>query len=100
MRVADSVVTLINAQHGVEVGTEIIWNYVDRFARPTLFVINQIDHPQANFDQSYQSIVDLVGNNAVKIQYPLIIDGAQCIVDVLKMKVYKFKPEGGKPEQL
>lgn len=100
MRVADSLVAVINAQHGVEVGTEIIWEYINRFSRPTLFVINQIDHPQANYDQSFQSIVDLVGNNAVKIQYPIIIDGAQCIVDVLKMKVYKFKPEGGKPEKL
>ena len=100
MRVADSLVTVVNAQHGVEIGTEIIWEYINRFSRPTLFVVNQIDHPQANFDHSYQSIVDLVGNNAVKIQYPIIIDGAQCIVDVLKMKVYKFKPEGGKPEKL
>jgi elongation factor G len=100
MRVADSLVTVINAQQGVEVGTEIIWEYINKFSRPTLFVINQIDHPQANFDRSYQSIVDLVGNNAVKIQYPIIIDGAQCIVDVLKMKVYKFGPQGGKPEKL
>ena len=100
MRVADSLVTVINAQHGVEVGTEIIWQYINKFSRPTLFVINQIEHPQANFDNSYQSIVDLVGNNAVKIQYPIVLDGAQCIVDVLKMKVYKFGPEGGKPEKL
>ena len=100
MRVADSLVTVINAQQGVEIGTEIIWEYINRFSRPTLFVINQIDHPKANFDQSFQSIVDLVGNNAVKVQYPIKIDGAQCIVDVLKMKVYKFKPEGGKPEKL
>jgi len=100
MRVADSLVTVINAQHGVEVGTEIIWQYINKFSRPTLFVINQIEHPQANFDSSFQSIVDLVGNNAVKIQYPIVLDGAQCIVDVLKMKVYKFGPEGGKPEKL
>ncbi|MEL4454345.1 elongation factor G [Lutimonas vermicola] len=100
MRVADSLVTVINAQQGVEVGTEIIWQYINKFSRPTLFVINQIDHPQANFDNSYNSIVNLVGNNAVKIQYPIVLDGAQCIADVLKMKVYKFKPEGGKPEKL
>ena len=100
MRVADTVVMLINAQHGTEVGTEIIWNYVDRFAKPSLFVINQIDHEKADFEASYRSIVDLVGNNAIKIQYPLVIDGAQCIVDVLKMKMYKFGPEGGKPEKL
>ncbi|MCP4884118.1 MAG: elongation factor G [Flavobacteriales bacterium] len=99
MRVADSLVTVINAQQGVEIGTEIIWQYINKFSRPTLFVINQIDHPQANFDSSYQSIVDLVGNNAIKIQYPIVMDGAQCIIDVLKMKMYKFKPEGGKPEK-
>ncbi|RXP57658.1 elongation factor G [Lutibacter sp. HS1-25] len=100
MRVADSIVTVINAQHGVEIGTEIIWNYVDRFSKPTLFVINQIDNPNADFDESFKSIVELVGKNAVKIQYPIVVDGAQCIVDVLKMKMYKFGAEGGKPEKL
>ncbi len=99
MRVADTILMVINAQHGAEVGTEIIWNYVDRFAKPSLFVINQIDHKKADFDNSFASIIDLVGNNAIKIQYPLIVDGAQCIIDVLKMKMYKFGPEGGKPEK-
>jgi len=100
IRVVDTVVTVINGQNGVEVGTEIIWNYIDKYLKPTLFVINQIDHPNANFDESFKSIKSLVGNNAVKIQYPIIMDGAQCIVDVLKMKLYKFSPEGGKPEKL
>ena len=100
MRVADSVVTVVNAQHGVEVGTEIIWNYVDRFSLPTLFVINQIDSQNADFEGSFKSIVELIGKNAVKIQYPLVVDGAQCIIDVLKMKMYKFGPKGGKPEKL
>jgi elongation factor G len=100
MRVADSIVTVINGQHGVEIGTEIIWNYVDRYSKPTLFVVNQIDNPNTDFDNCFKSIVDLIGNNAVKIQYPLVVDGAQCIIDVLKMKMYKFGPEGGKPEKL
>ena len=100
IRVADTVVTVLNGQHGVEVGTEIIWNYIDKYHKPTLFVINQIDHPNVKFEESFNSIKTLVGNNAVKIQYPLKVDGAQCIVDVLKMKMYKFSAEGGKPEKL
>ena len=100
IRVADTVATVINGRNGVEVGTEIIWNYIDKYNRPTLFVINQIDHPDTNFDKSFNSIKSLVGNNAVKMQYPIVIDGAQCIIDVLKMKLYKFSPEGGKPEKL
>ena len=100
IRVGDTVVTVINGRQGVEVGTEIIWNYIDKYNRPTLFVINQIDHPDLKYDESFNGIKSLVGNNAVKIQYPLKVDGAQCIVDVLKMKMYKFGPEGGKPEKL
>lgn len=100
IRVADSIVNVINGQHGVEVGTEIIWDYVDKYQKPTIFVVNQIDHPACDFDESLKSIRELVGNNAVQIQYPLKIDGAQCILDVLKMKVYRFGSKGGKPEKL
>ena len=98
--VADTIVTVLNAQYGVEIGTEIIWSYIDTYQKPTLFVINQIDHVNANFEDSFRSIKELVGNNAVKIQYPIKIDGAQAIIDVLKMKCYKFPPQGGKPEKL
>lgn len=100
IRVADTVLTVINGRQGVEVGTEIIWNYIDKYHKPTLFVVNQIDHPDTKFDDSFKGITSLVGNNAVKIQFPIKIDGAQCIIDVLKMKCYKFKAEGGKPEKL
>lgn len=100
IRVADTIVTVLNAQHGVEIGTEIIWNYIHTYHKPTLFVINQIDHAGANWEDSLKSLKELVGKNMVLIQYPLKIDGAQCIVDVLKMKCYKFGPEGGKPEKL
>jgi len=100
MRVADTVAMIINAQHGVEVGTEITWNYTDRYRKPTLFVINQIDHPKANFEDSFSSIINQFGNNAILMQYPIIIDGQQCIIDVLKMRMYKFGENGGKPEKL
>ncbi|TXG39725.1 elongation factor G [Seonamhaeicola maritimus] len=100
IRVGDTIATVINGRHGVEVGTEIIWNYIDKYNKPTLFIINQIDHPDCNFEDAFKSIKTLVGNNAVQIQYPIKLDGAQCIIDVLKMKCYKFGPEGGKPEKL
>ena len=100
IRVADTIVTVLNGQYGVEVGTEIIWNYIKEYHKPTVFVVNQIDHPGLNFESAFNSLKNLVGNKAVKIQYPLIVNGAQCIIDVLKMKMYKFSPEGGKPEKL
>ena len=100
IKVADTIVTVLSGQYGVEAGTEIIWNYIDKYHKPMLFVINQIDHPGLDFESSFNSIKSLVGNNAVKMQYPLIVDDSQCIIDVLKMKMYKFSAEGGKPEKL
>lgn len=100
MRVADTVVMLIDGQNGVEVGTEILWNYIDKYQKPTIFVVNKIDAEKTNFEEAYNSITELAGKNTVKIQYPYKIDGAQGIIDVLKMKLYKFGKNGGKPEKL
>jgi small GTP-binding protein len=62
LRVADTAVLLFNAAHGVEVGTELVWNYVDRFRKPVIFVINQLDHPLADFDTN-----NIDGNSHGKI---------------------------------
>lgn len=101
IRVADTAVFLINAQHGAEVGTDLIWNYVDQFKKPTLFAINQLDHPKSNFEAAFESIKNHFGSAATLMQYPVnegeVFDG---IIDLLKMTYYKFGPEGGKPEKL
>ncbi len=101
VRIADTTLVLINAQTGAEVGTDLIWNYVDRFAKPVIFAINQLDHPNANFEMSIESIRSHYGNNAVLMQYPVSTgDGFDSIIDLLKMTMYKFGPDGGKPEKL
>ncbi|HEY8938013.1 MAG TPA: elongation factor G [Cyclobacteriaceae bacterium] len=101
VRVADTCVMVINAQHGVEVGTELIWNYVDRFNKPSIFAINQLDHPKSNFDEALYSLRDRFGNAVTQMQYPLQQgEGFNTIIDLLKMVMYKFSPEGGKPEKL
>ena len=101
LRVADTCLMLINAQHGVEVGTDLIWNYVDKYAKPVIFAINQLDHGNANFDQSFESIKNHFGNNAVLMQYPVGTgESFNGIIDLLKMRMYKFGPDGGKPEKL
>ena len=50
LKVADTAVMIVNAASGVEVGTELLWEYIEKFQTPCLFVINQVDHEKANFD--------------------------------------------------
>jgi len=101
VRVADTCVMVVNAQHGVEVGTELIWNYVDQFSKPTIFAVNQVDHPKANVEATLAALKDRFGNAVTQMQYPVIQgEGFNAIIDLLKMVMYKFPPEGGKPEKL
>ena len=101
VRVADTCVMVINAQHGVEVGTELIWDYIDQFQKPVLFAVNLVDHPRSNFDGALQSLKERFGNAVVQMQYPLNQgESFNAIIDLLKMVMYKFPPEGGKPEKL
>ncbi|MFH7320609.1 elongation factor G [Desulfurivibrio sp. D14AmB] len=101
LRVADTAVMLINAQYGVEVGTELNWKYVEQFQKPAIFAVNQVDHPKADYFGAVESIRDRFGAAAVLMQYPLNQgDGFDCIIDLLKMTMYKFPAEGGKPEKL
>lgn len=101
LRVADTCLLTINAQQGVEVGTELIWNYVEKHQKPVIFAVNQLDHPKSNFDAAVESIKNRFGSAAVLMQYPANQgDEFNGIIDLLKMTYYKFPPEGGKPEKL
>jgi len=51
LKVADTAVVVVNAAHGVEVGTELIWNSVQEHGTPALFMINQIDHTKSDYEQ-------------------------------------------------
>lgn len=101
LRVADTCVLVVNSQHGVEVGTELIWNYVDQFNKPIILAINQVDHPKSDFDSSLNSLKDRFGKAVTQMQYP-VNQGEffNCIIDLLKMVMYKFPPDGSKPEKL
>jgi len=100
-RVADTCVMVINAQHGVEVATELIWNYIDRFNKPTIFAINQVDHPKADFDTAMLSLRERFGSAVCQMQYPLNEgEDFNAIIDLLKMVMYKFPVDGGKPKKL
>jgi elongation factor G len=101
VRVADTCVMVVNAQYGVEVGTELIWNYIDRFQKPVIFAVNQVDHPKSDFDTCLAALKDRFGNAVVQMQYPVNQgENFNEIIDLLKMVMYRFPPEGGKPEKL
>jgi elongation factor G len=101
LRVADTGVMLLNAVMGVEVGTDVIWEYTEKFRTPMIFAVNKLDDDAADFDKTVREARAHFGNNVVVVQYPLQTGaGFHEIVDVLRMTLYKFTDTGGKPEKL
>jgi elongation factor G len=101
LRVADTGVMLLNATMGVEVGTDVIWEYTDKFRTPMIFAVNKLDHDKADFDRTVREAKDHFGNKVTVVQYPRQQGaGFHEIIDVLRMVMYKFRDTGGKPEKL
>lgn len=98
VKVAATAVVVVNAEYGVEVGTENHWNYIEQDLTPTIFVVNKLDAVNANFDDAVAQLKELAGREAIVVQYPMEEgENFHKIVDVLKMTVYNFSKEGGKP---
>ena len=100
-KVCDTGVLLINAQQGVEVGTQIFRRYAREYDIPIIVGVNQLDGDKANWEGTLESMKEAFGNKPVIIQFPVNVgpsfDG---FVDVLTMKYYHFTDENGTRQDL
>lgn len=100
LKVADTGVIMLNAVNGVEVGTEIVWDHINKYNTPGIFIINQVDKEKSDFQNTLDQATQRFGNKVIPVQYPLNEgDGFNAIVDALRMVVYRFSADGGKPEK-
>jgi elongation factor G len=100
LKVADTALVMLNSRHGVEVGSELAWEYVQKFHTPAMLVINHLDHEKADFDTTLEQAKQRFGPKVLPIQYPYNPgNGFNAIIDALKMVMYVFPAGGGKPEK-
>ena len=96
-KVCENGVLLINAQQGVEVGTEIFARHAGNAKLPLVLAINQLDSEKADWDNLQNSLKEAFGGKPVYIQFPVNPGTAfDAFVDVLTMKYYKFTDQNGK----
>ena len=98
LNVTDQAVILINGQYGPEVGTQNNFRYTEKLKKPVIFLVNQLDSDKCDFDNVMNSMKEIYGSKCVQIQYPTKTGaGFNSIIDVLLMKKYSWKAEGGSP---
>jgi elongation factor G len=95
LSVADVAAVLLKAVEGIEVGTEIVWNYTKSLGLPSLLVVNKLDNENAEYDHALATARERFGHDVTAVQYP-VNQGLpfDAVVDVLRMKMLKFARDG------
>ena len=98
LNVTDTALLLINGQYGPEVGTQNHFRYTEKLGKPVIFLVNQLDSEKCDYHQVLDNLIGIYGPKVIPIQYPLN-EGPNfnSLIDVLLMKKYSWKPEGGAP---
>ncbi len=101
LKVADTALMILNSSNGVEVGTELLWEYAQNYKTPTMFVVNQLDQDKSDFENTLEQAKNRFGNKVIPVQYPLNQGNTfNTIVDALRMVMYVFNEDGGKPNKV
>jgi len=101
LSVVETAVCVLNSSDGIGAGTEGAMRIAASMNMPIIFLANGLDHEHVNFDQLIESITSKYGHSVTIVQYPVNAGiGFNQIIDVLKMKMYQYGPEGGAPQVL
>ena len=98
LNVTDQAVIVVNGQYGPEVGTMNAFRNTEKLQKPVIFLVNQLDRDNCDFDQILNNLREIYGPKCVPVQYP-VATGANfnSVIDVLLMKKLTWKAEGGAP---
>lgn len=98
LNVTDTALLLINGQFGPEVGTQNHFRYTEKLQKPVIFLVNQLDSENCDYDKVVEELQTIYGSKVVPVQYPVKTGPDFCeLIDVILMKKLKWTAEGGEP---
>ena len=90
-RVADSAIIVVDGKAGVEVGTELAWDYATEAGLPKAFFVNKFDDAEARFRKVLNGLHSTFGKKVCPLTIPVVVDGdVKAFLDLVDMKGYKY----------
>lgn len=90
--VVEAAVVVVNAQSGIEVGTEIAYRYSNKLNVPMIFSVNHLDAEKANFDEAVSQLKEYFGAKCSVLQFPVNQGlGFNSVIDIVLNKQLTFK---------
>jgi elongation factor G len=97
LSVSDSALIVLDSVAGVQVGTELAWDYCEKFNLPRFVLVNRMHREAANFRKAIDSVAHLTDKRLIPVHLPWG-EGQDFkgLIDLLEMKAYVV---GGGPAQ-
>ncbi|HOI30287.1 MAG TPA: elongation factor G [Melioribacteraceae bacterium] len=97
LQVADLAVSVIKSAEGIEVGTELTWEYVKKNRLPAAVVVNKVDNEHSKFFDTVQMAKNRLGSDVTVVSFPAK-EGLNfnSVVDLVKMKLVNYDESGSK----
>ena len=95
LRVADSAIIVVDGKAGIEVGTELAWNYADAAGLPRAFFINKFDDNEARFARVLDALHETFGKHICPLTIPMVKDGeVKGCIDLIDQSAHVFDANG------
>lgn len=99
IRISDAAVIVADGKAGVEVGTELAWEYAEKASLPRAFFVNKCDDPESDFERTFEQLRDKFGRSVCPAFVPVKSGSKILFVNLIYMKVYSFDDKGSRTEQ-
>src|SRR5438270_3951668 len=95
LRVCESAVFVINAEMGVEVHTNRLWQRAAELDLARLLFVNMIDRERADFFRALDSLKAAFGPHVVATEIPIGSEHeVSGVIDLVDMKAYRYEGSG------
>ncbi len=95
LRVADSAIIVVDGKAGIEVGTELAWNYADAAGLPRAFFINKFDDNDARFARVLDDLHTTFGKHICPLTIPMVKNGVVTgCIDLIGQQAHVFDDNG------
>ena len=95
MMIADSALMLVHGVAGIEVQTEKVWGFCEKYNLPRVLVINQLDRDRASFERTLEALNAAVGRAVIPVELPIGEEKSfSGLVDLVRMKAHLYDRDG------
>ena len=91
----EAALVVVDAVSGVQVVTQKIWGFAEKYSLPRILVCTRMDRERADFQRCMESLTTAFGRTVMPVQLPIGSEKSfSGVIDLVRMKAYTYEAGG------